>query len=322
MVVSEGLGPFHLAGPLMVMSRNYSNESPVDLRICTVTPGMVRTTIEFDISRAQDLEICDRAQAIIIPGWPGTDAPVPQALEAALLRAHARGAQIVSLCRGVFALASTGLLDGRRATTHWRRTQELAEKFPRIRVEPEVLYVHEDNVWTSAGGAAAIDTCLFLVQALCGAEAAARLSRQLVSFPRREGRWQQVVERPLAEAGTDRRILQTMDFVRANLSMMHSVNDLARRVHVSPRTFSRRFGKIAGTSFSQWLLAQRLGYAKTLLEMPDVSIEKVAQESGFGSPRLLLRHLRSDCDMTPTEYRRSRLEARAEARAETQMSAM
>jgi len=245
---------------------------------------------------------------ILLPGWRDIDeAPPPWAI-GQLVAAWEAGARLVSVCSGAFLLAATGLLDGRSATTHWRYTAELARRFPRIRVEPNVLYVADGRLMTSAGSSAGIDLCLHLIRLDYGVEIASRVARRLVMAPHREGGQAQFVEAPLgatSEPGAEPGALAELQtWVRGHLTADHDVDSMAARVHVSPRTLSRWFLQRTGTSPVRWLTQQRVELARRRLETTDATVSQIAREVGFGSDQLLRYHFRRLVGTAPTTYRR------------------
>jgi transcriptional regulator GlxA family with amidase domain len=274
-----------------------------DLKVCSADASPLRTTGGFDIAVPHGLQALGRADIVILPTWHDDCRPAPEALLQALKRAHKRGARIVGLCLGAFPLAEAGLLDGRRATTHWAFADVLTERHPTVSVDREVLYV-DDDVLTSAGVAAGLDCCLHLLRQLRGAEAANHVARQLVVAPHRQGGQAQFIERPVPVSGSDDRFAQVLNWVNRHLADNHSIDALAARAAMSRRNFTRHFRDATGTSFKQWLLNQRVAHAQRLLETSDVSIEVVAQEAGFGSALSLRQHFRTALRTSPSVYRR------------------
>lgn len=272
--------------------------------VCAVDPGPLRATGGFQVMADAGLELMQEAGTIVIPGWRGAYAePVPPALIDALRRAHERGARLMSICSGVFVLAAAGLLSGKRATTHWRYAEQLSTKYPDIKVEPDVLYVDEGSVLTSAGGAAGIDLCLHVVRRDYGAETANRVARRLIVPPHREGGQAQFIERPVPPAREGARFGPLFDRMRARLVEEQPVAELAAEAGMSVRTFLRRFKAATGMPPGQWLLAERLLRARELLETTAHSIDDVAMAVGFGSAATLRHHFHERLGTSPAAYR-------------------
>ncbi|MFF8674017.1 GlxA family transcriptional regulator [Streptomyces sp. NPDC015242] len=257
------------------------------------------------------------AGTVIVPSVPdpcveeGT--PLPPELIDALRRAHAAGARMVSLCTGAFALAEAGLLDGRRATAHWMHTAQLAERYPKVEVDASVLYVDEGDVLTSAGLTAGLDLCLHLVRRDLGAHVANQLARRMVVPAHRPGGQAQFIELPVP-AGDDEGLAPVLAWARAHLDRPLTVADLARRAAMSPRTFYRRLQAATGATPLQWLLDQRLGRARSLLESTDLPIEKVGELSGLGTANNLRHHFLKHLGVSPGQYRRAFPGPRADRR--------
>jgi AraC family transcriptional activator FtrA len=248
------------------------------------------------------LELLEQASVIVAPGWRGMDHPVPAPLIKALRAAHAQGARLMSICSGVFVLAATGLLDGRRATTHWRYADALRERFPEIEVQPDVLYVDEGDLLTSAGSAAGIDLGLHLIRRDFGPEAANTVARRLVVPPHRDGGQAQFVERPVPSVHEASRLGPILDRMRTDLAGAHTIKVLAGAAGMSERTFLRRFEAATGDTPARWLLAERLNRARDLLESSAAGIDQVAEAVGLGAPALR-HHFRRQFSTTPGAYR-------------------
>ncbi|MFJ7078973.1 GlxA family transcriptional regulator [Streptomyces sp. NPDC098781] len=268
---------------------------------CTETPGPVPTTGGYAMSVSQGLSALETADTVIIPGWLPVEEPLTDVVRRALMRAHARGARLVTICSGVFALARTGLLDGRSATTHWARAEQLRREFPRVRVEPDRLYVDHGDVATSAGAGAGLDLCLHLVRNDHGAAYAALLTRHMVLPPHREAG--QAQYRPPPPPGNALNGL--LKWADERLDTPLSVDDLAAYLGVSPRTLARRFADQLDTSPGAWLLARRVAAARTLLEETELPVEAIAPRVGLTSAVNLRRRFRSEMGTTPGAYRRA-----------------
>jgi transcriptional regulator GlxA family with amidase domain len=221
-----------------------------------------------------------------------------------LRAAHARGAQLVGLCLGAFVLAAAGILDGRPASTHWAWADDFARRYPRVRLDPNVLYVDDGNVLTSAGTAAGLDCCLHVMRKMCGADVANHVARRLVVPPHRQGNQAQYVQQPMPPNVRGDRLSGLLDWVSGNLALPHSLDTLAGRALMSRRTFTRRFRLATGTTVGAWLLAQRLARAQQLLESTDESVEAIAGIAGFGSTASLRQHFAEAFRTSPSAWRR------------------
>ncbi len=222
-----------------------------------------------------------------------------------LRRAHRAGTRIVSLCTGAFVLAAAGLLDGRRATTHWEECAQFAATYPRVALDPDVLYVDDGDILTSAGSAASIDLCLHIVRGDYGGEVAARLARELVMPPFREGGQVQFIETPLPALDARDPFYEVLFWVQAHLDETLTIGDLAKRAAMSKRNFARRFVAVFGVSPYQWILRQRVQLAQRLLETSDLSVEAIAQASGLATAANLRARFADALRTTPSAYRRS-----------------
>ena len=270
-------------------------------KVCALEPGALRATGGLAITPEYGIEALSPAGTIVIPGW-NTDTQPPERLIRILRGAHTRGARLVSICSGAFVLAATGLLDGRRATTHWRYASKLAEMYPKIRVEPDVLYVDEGDILTSAGSAAGIDLCLHIVRKDFGESVANQVARRLVVYPHRDGGQAQFVERAVPKEDSPW-LAVLLEWTEKHLEEDISVERLAKQAGMSKRTLSRRFAEQAGTSPVEWLIGLRLARAKQLLEKTTRSVEEVAADAGFGSAPTLRHHFRERLDTSPAAYR-------------------
>jgi AraC family transcriptional activator FtrA len=274
-----------------------------EFEVCAQVPGLVPTSAGYALSVSKGLSTLASADTVLIPGWAPVEAPLPERVRRALLRAHARGARLVAICGGVFALARTGLLDGRSATAHRARTAQLQREFPLIQVDPDRLYVDHGDVATSAGAGGGVDLCLHLVRRDHGAAHAALIARHLVLPPQRDGdrsRYVPTMTPPDADA-----LDGLLEWVDARLGTPLSVGDLAAHLNVSPRTLARRFADRLGTSPGAWLLARRVAAARTLLEETDLPVEVIATRVGLSSAVNLRRRFRAQVGTTPGAYRRA-----------------
>lgn len=271
-------------------------------KVCALEPGSLPATGGLAIRTRHGLEALSRAGTIVIPGWR-TDEQPPERLIRLLRRAHARGARLVSICSGAFVLAATGLLNGRRATTHWRYATKLAQMYPEISVQPSVLYVDEGDLLTSAGSAAGIDLCLHVVRKDFGEYVANQVARRLVVYPHRDGGQAQFVEHAVPKDDESSWLAPLLEWTEKHLEEEISVERLAKQAGMSKRTLSRRFAERAGSSPVDWLIGLRLARAKQLLEKTTRSIDEVSADSGFGSAPTLRHHFRERLDTNPIAYR-------------------
>ena len=271
-------------------------------QIVAVDDGPMRAMGGIQVLADGGMRLLETARTIIVPGWRDRQAPVPEALLVALRQAHARGARLLSICSGVFVLAATGLLDGHRATTHWRYTGELAERFPNILVDPDVLYVDSGQLITSAGSAAGIDACLHLVARDFGTQVANSVARRLVMSPQRTGGQAQFI--PASVSASPRSDLsRVMQWARERLHQPLEVRDLASEAAMSERTFLRRFTEASGLSPKTWLQHQRLARARELLESTSANTEQIAERCGYRSVESFRVAFRSVVGVPPSVYR-------------------
>jgi transcriptional regulator GlxA family with amidase domain len=270
--------------------------------VCSVDGGPVRTEPGFHLTPTADLAPLATADLIAVPAHP-MDRSIPDALVAALSGAVARGANVVSLCSGAFALGEAGLLDGRACTTHWRHVDELARRFPLAKVECNSLYVEDGPVLTSAGTAAGIDACLHLVRRMHGSAVATKLARRMVVPPHRSGGQAQYVENPVPRTPEAPTLQPLLAWLATHLDRPARVEELAARVHMAPRTFARRFRAETGTTPHEWLTGQRVLAARALLEETDLGVDAIAIRSGFGDAAALRHHFARRVGATPHAYR-------------------
>ncbi|MBB5942555.1 helix-turn-helix domain-containing protein [Xanthomonas sp. 3307] len=304
-VAFDRISPFHLAVPCQVFEARPDTDLPAfDLRVCAAEPGLLRTDAGFAIQVQHGLEALDDADTVIVPSWRDAAEPAPAALCQALRRAHAAGAQVVGLCLGTFVLADAGLLDGRPATTHWAALDRFAQRHPQVRLQPDVLYVDDGDVLTSAGTVAGIDCCLHLVRRRHGAEVANRIARRLVVAPHRQGGQAQYVEQPLPASRRDALLGPTLDWMLQRLEQPLRLDALAAHARMSRRSFTRQFRQVTGTTVVQWLAHQRLVRAQQLLESTDLALERIAATCGFGSAGALRQQFARALGVPPSAYRR------------------
>jgi transcriptional regulator GlxA family with amidase domain len=296
----DGVVPIDLGIPTQIFNPRVN--TPYRLTVCGRTRAAVPTSAGFTVRARAGLAALADADTIIVPGYAEHQIPPPRSVLAALRTAAGRGARIVSICTGAFALAAAGLLDGRTVTTHWATAAELEELFPRVRVDRDVLYIDDNTVLTSAGITAGIDLCLHIVRKDLGAHIANDIARELVASPHREGGQAQYIPTPLPD-----RSAATLQTTRAwaltCLSSPLTLTDLAEHARVSTRTLTRLWRAETGVSPHQWLLASRISHARELLEETELSIEQISARCGLGSATNLRARLRDALGTTPTTYR-------------------
>ncbi|MGW4912495.1 GlxA family transcriptional regulator [Streptomyces sp. NPDC004270] len=293
-----GVLPLDLGIPVQTFGMDPHYEVTV---CCDPSAGPVRSG-GFTVATSAGLEALPDAGTVVVPGYQAPADPLPAAALSALRAAHGRGARLVSICTGAFALAAAGLLDGRPATTHWQETAELQRRYPRVDVRPNQLYVDDGDILTSAGVTAGVDLCLHIVRRDHGAAAANSRARALVAPPQRSGGQAQFIERFRPSArGED--LAPVLTWMLDNLAHRQSVDELARRAHMSRRTFNRRFQRETGTSPMAWLTAARIDWARELLETTTTPVEQIARLSGLGSPAAFRAAFHRHVDTSPADYR-------------------
>jgi AraC family transcriptional regulator, transcriptional activator FtrA len=276
----------------------------VDFLVCGEEPGKpLRTSVGAQVIPEHGLAAVARADLVAVPAADIRD-EYPTAVLEALRDAAARGATLMSVCSGAFVLGAAGLLDGRHCTTHWRHVDDLAERFPKALLDPDVLFVDDGDVITSAGTAAGIDACLHLVRRELGSAAATAIARRMVVPPQRDGGQRQFVELPIPECSADS-LSPVLTWMVDNLRTEHTVAALARRAQMSERTFARRFVAETGTTPHRWLSMQRVLHARGLLEETRLTVEEIADQCGFGSAALLRHHFNRVVGVSPKDYRRT-----------------
>jgi AraC family transcriptional activator FtrA len=275
-----------------------------DFAVCAVEQGPIRAAGGILVQAPHDLSLLDRADTIVIPGWRDAEEKPPAEVLQRIRAAHARGARLCTICSGVFVLAAAGLLDGCRATTHWRYTDLLSRSYPGIEVLADDLYVDIGQIITSAGSAAGLDMLLHLVRRDYGARVGNLVAQRLVMPPHREGGQAQFLPRPMAhdEQG---RLSRLMHWLRSNPAGPHTVASMAERAAMSARTLQRQFQDACGMGPIEWLVRERVALARDLLESPDIALSQVAERAGFGSEESLRHHFRRIAATTPGAYRRA-----------------
>ena len=304
-VVQEGFSPFEfgLACEAFGLDRSDDGIEPFDFRICAAEPGLIGSNLGFSITVDADLSFANTADLVVVTPvpratWAAADPRVAQVVRTAV----ARDAWVLSVCSGSFVLAASGVLDGRRATTHWRYAETMSAMYPEIDVDPDVLYVQDGKIITSAGTAAGLDACLHLLRQELGAEVTNAIARRMVVPPQRDGGQAQFIARPLPRV-TSLSLTPVADWMLENLRHELTVEQVAARAHMSPRTFARRFKADFGATPAAWLARQRIIHAQRLLETTDLGLDRIAQDCGFGSAAVLRQNFTRMLGTTPTAYR-------------------
>jgi len=304
-VVYNGVTPFDLGVACEVFGDDRSSLFGVRwyrFSICAAERGTVFAHSAFPLQVFHDLGSLDHADTVIVPPTELLE-EVPATVLEALRNAHRQGKRLVSLCTGAFVLAEAGLLDGRRATTHWADCDAFTLRYPAVTVDPGVLYVDGGDILTSAGSAASLDLCLHIVRKDYGSEIATQLARQLVVSPQRDGGQAQFIETPLPGVDPSGLFADTLEWLQSHLDQPVTISEVARRAAMSPRTFARRFVACTGTTPYAWMLRERVHLARRLLENSALSIEVVAEKSGFRTAANLRKHFRSVMHTSPLAYR-------------------
>jgi len=304
LLAQPGVSAFHLSVPLAIFGMCFEGRSEFRVRVA-VEQGGGATSPCLLIKEDGDLALLDDADLVVVAGWPDLALAPSTALQDGLRAAHARGALVVGLCYGTYALAYSGLLDGRRAATHWAAEADFQGRFPSVQLDLDELYVDEDGLVTSAGTGAGLDCCIYLVRKLYGAKEANRVARVMVLPPHREGGQAQYIDQPVPDTARDAALSGLMDEIRRSLGDDHSIDSLAAKVAMSRRTFTRRFAKVTGMTVGEWVLAERLRRAKELLEDSALSIDAVAEQAGFQSSVGFRQSFKRAMHVSPSDWRRT-----------------
>jgi transcriptional regulator GlxA family with amidase domain len=304
-IVQPGFSPFEfgLACEAFGLDRSDDGIEVFDFRVCAIEPGAIESNMRFSINVEHDLAFADEADLVVVTPIPrATWGTIDPRIAGVLQRAVARDAWVLSVCSGSFVLAESGILDGRRATTHWKYAAQMAQMYPEIEIDPDVLYVQDGKTITSAGTAAGLDACLHLLRQELGAEVTNTIARRMVVAPQRDGGQAQFVSRPIP-ATTSLSLAPVTEWMLDNLRFDLTVEQLAAKAHMSPRTFARRFKADLGATPAAWLGRQRVMHAQRMLEQTDLGLDRIAYECGFGSAAVMRQNFARTLATTPTAYR-------------------
>lgn len=305
----DHFGPYQLSIPCIVFGNYFGNSLPdkplFDVRICSAGNGTIRSEFGLEVNTPYGLEVFDEADVIVIPFWRDPAEIPPPSLLNSLVSAHKRGAKILGLCYGSYPLAYAGLLDDRRATTHWEMAADFAERFPRVKLDSNSLYVEEDGLITSAGAGAGLDCCLHVVRSIYGSAEANHVARRMVIPTYREGGQVQKVERVVPTSKKDTAVASLLGLVRADPVRNYKLDCLAKELGMSRSTFTRYFRKMTGMSFGELLVSERLKRSQELLETSMFDIETVAEKAGFQNANSLRQHFKVHFGASPQEWRQT-----------------
>ncbi|WP_224962373.1 GlxA family transcriptional regulator [Geomonas subterranea] len=304
-VAINHFSPFHFSVPCIIFGDILPGQKLFELKICAGEPGPLHSRQGFSIETSFGLEALEQADIVIVPYWRDPAERPNQGLLDALRAAYKRGALVVGLCLGTYVLAYAGLLDQRRAGTHWEFEQDFVSRFPNVQLDTNALYIEDDRLVTSAGTAAGLDCCLYLVHREHGRAIANKVARRMVIPPHREGGQAQFIEQPVPLSTRDANVNKLLEYLRNNLGKAYSLDELADHSLMSRRTFTRHFQKATGMSVGAWLMSERLQRSQELLETTGHSIETIAELVGFQSAAYLRQHFRARFNVTPTEWRKT-----------------
>lgn len=305
-VAYNGLCTFEFATAVEVfgLERPEMGENWYRFAVAAVDEGPMRGTAGIRFLADGDCKLIEQAGTVIIPGWKGLEAPVPGHLVKALQVAHSNGARIMSICSGVVVMAEAGLLSGRKATLHWKQAPYLAQKYPDVDVQPDVLYVDDGDILSSTGGAAGIDLCLHLIRRDFGTKAANMVARRMIVLPHRDGGQAQFVEYTVPTVHEGGKLGALLDQMRSDLAKVYTLEEMASIAGMSRRTFLRRFETAVGTTPAKWLSLERLARVVDYLENTKTSIEEIARLTGFSSTSALRQQFQKRYSLPPVAYRK------------------
>lgn len=303
----NNIGAFHLSVPCLVFQDVFIDLTPAfSVKTCSPHPDNINLSSGFSLSVMHDLSAIEAADIVIIPSWPNALPEPDKELLEIINKAYKRGAIIVGLCLGAYVLAKSGILDGKRATTHWGYEKQFKHVFSKVTIDCRPLFIEQDNILTSAGTVASIDCCLHLVRKLCGSEVASHIARTMVAAPFRSGGQQQYIPSPIIKQPNKKvQFNELIASVSQHLHLSYDLNSLASQCAMSRRTFTRQFKAAYGCTFGEWLLNQRLALSQQLLESTEMPIAHIAEQSGIGSESVFRKHFKKQFSVSPSQWRRT-----------------
>lgn len=304
-VAVDGFSPFHYSVPCMLFGDTVSETKRFNLHICAERPGLLSARDGFALNASGDFSLLAQADIVVVPYWGAVNQRPPQPLLDGLVRARNNGAQIVGLCLGAFVLGYAGLLDDRRAATHWEFEQDFQRLFPQVRLDINALYVDDEGIITSAGTAAALDCCLYLIRQRFGSLVANQIARRMIVPPHREGGQAQFIAQPVPKNTRDARINGLLEYLQQHIREPHNLDSLAQVAAMSRRTLNRHFAKATGMGIADWLAAERLRRSQILLEAGDLPVGQVAEEVGYRSAVTWRQQFKARFGVSPAEWRRT-----------------
>jgi len=304
-VAVDGFSPFHYSVPCILFGDTVSGKKRFNVTICAENPGLLTSREGFALNATQDYSAIRQADIVVVPYWAHVLECPPQTLLDSLVQARDNGAEIVGLCLGSFVLGYAGILDGKRAATHWEFERQFQSLFPAVELDINALYVDDDNIITSAGTAAALDCCLYIIRQRFGSEVANQIARRMIVPPHREGGQAQFIAQPVPETTRDARINNLIDYLQRNISQPLNLDTLAESVAMSRRTLTRHFMKATGMSVASWITAERLRRSQLLLESSNLPIEAVAELVGYLSAVTLRQQFKARFGVSPAEWRKT-----------------
>ncbi len=304
-VTVDGFSPFHYSVPCILFGDTVSGKKRFNVTICAENPGLLTSREGFALNATQDYSAIRQADIVVVPYWAHVLECPPQTLLDSLVQARDNGAEIVGLCLGSFVLGYAGILDGKRAATHWEFERQFQSLFPAVELDINALYVDDDNIITSAGTAAALDCCLYIIRQRFGSEVANQIARRMIVPPHREGGQAQFIAQPVPETTRDARINNLIDYLQRNISQPLNLDTLAESVAMSRRTLTRHFMKATGMSVASWITAERLRRSQLLLESSNLPIEAVAEQVGYLSAVTWRQQFKARFGVSPAEWRKT-----------------